>query len=180
MNQDSNSNGSRIYIEIFMIVTMLLAVLPPFFNELHGTALQLLDVVRIINKRLNQGNDNLVIEISFKRKVKKFMKKNCKSIDRCCTKMCSCCVEDYMAQQQPTSKSTVNTEESDSEDSEEDSDDDENENKKKNKIKIVTVQEKQDLVLKNSELPKDEIKRLRAELSKLGYTTEARIMRGHM
>ena len=131
MNQDSNSNGSRIYIEIFMIVTMLLAVLPPFFNELHGTALQLLDVVRIINKRLNQGNDNLVIEISFKRKVKKFMKKNCKSIDRCCTKMCSCCVEDYMAQQQPTSKSTVNTEESDSEDSEEDSDDEENENKKK-------------------------------------------------
>ena len=175
MNQDSNSNGSRIYIEIFMIVTMLLAVLPPFFNELHGTALQLLDVVRIINKRLNQGNDNLVIEISFKRKVKKFMKKNCKGIDRCCTKMCSCCVEDYMAQQQPTSKSTVNTEESDSEDSEEDSDD---ENKKK--TVVVTVQEKKDLVLKNSELPKDEIKRLRAELSKLGYTTEARIMRGHM
>ena len=174
---NNSGHSRRFYLEVFMAITLLLSVLPPFLNELYCTSMQVLDVVRIFHQKLNKGEEVLVgSRPSCQKRMRRSFRRRRRAMHRMCSKVCRCCVEDYMATN-PSLKSKVGggagAANKNDQNEEESSEDEDEEEFKKKKVVIQVDQ------MSNAESPKEEMKRLRKALEKYGYSTEARKMNGH-
>jgi hypothetical protein len=175
LHSNNSGHSSRFYLEIFMAVTLLASVLPPFLNELYCTSMQLLDLARITKMTWCESEDVIVgSRPSCYKRWRRCFRRRRRAVRRTCSKVCQCCVEDYMAASPSlgggsAARGEIPANRNESSDSE-----DEEGFQKKKKTVVIEVDP-----MSNAESPREEMKRLRKELEKYGYTTEARKMTGH-